>query len=57
MEVWLQDACEHFVITWACHYSLVLLAVLLKELELQFHRELHTEYVPAAQPLIVLDHL
>src|SRR5215217_8571568 len=45
MEVWLQDACEHFVITRDCRCLLVLLPVSAMGLESRSHRKLHTEHV------------
>lgn len=52
MEVWLQDACKQFVITWACRCLLVSQAVLVMVTVmapvLQSHRILHIRDVLVA---------
>jgi hypothetical protein len=56
MEVWLQDACKQFVITWDCHYSQVLRVVSVKKLEFQLRQALRTEHAPVILVLIALFH-
>jgi hypothetical protein len=56
MEVWLQDACKQFVITWDCHYSQVLRVVSVKKLEFQLRQALRTEHAPVILLLIALFH-
>src|ERR1044071_5279964 len=50
IQVWLQDACKQFVITWDCYYSPVLLAVFAMEPELQSRRVLQIDIGPAMLP-------
>jgi hypothetical protein len=49
MEVWLQDDCEQFVITWDCLLSLVSLAVFEMAPVLRSRPELRTEIVLVAR--------
>jgi len=46
VRVWLQDACEHFAITWGLNSSLALLVALVTELVLRFHRALRMQHDP-----------
>src|SRR5688572_10611797 len=51
MEVWLQDACKQFVITWDSLFFPVSPVVLEQELELPSHLEPRTEIVPEVRLL------
>src|SRR6185369_1178109 len=46
VQLWLQDACEHFVITWDSRCFVVLPVVSVKALERELRRALHTAHVP-----------
>ena len=56
MEVWLQDACKQFVITWDWHCSQVLLVVSVKEPEPQLRQALQIEHAPVMLLLVAPVH-